>query len=351
MMDLGIDIGSSEIKIFADGKGVVLTEPSVIAIDSMDGSIISYGKRARRMIGRNPDSIEVVRPIEHGLVADFDYCEYILKKMIQKVCGNTMIKPKVVVAIPSVLTNMDRITIFDAVIAAGARKVCLVEKPLLASYGAGIEFGSKRGSVVIDIGGGTMDTAVVTYGGLALHDSLKIGGRDIDEAIMKYVYDKYNIKIGERTAEDVKKEIGCAVLPEVVVSMEAKGLNINTGLPDVAELTNIEIYDVIKDYLKKFASSLAGILEQTPPELVADISLEGIHICGGMGKLNSMSKFLSEYIGIPAKVITEPENCVVRGTASVFENSRELKAFGYKFRSFEHAEPVGIDENMYEGIN
>ena len=347
-MDLGIDIGSSEIKIFADGKGVVLAEPSVLALDALEGNIIAHGKRARRMIGRNPDSIEVVRPVEHGLIAGFDYCEYMLKKMIQKVCGNTMIKPKIVVAIPSILTNMDRLTIFDAVMSAGARKVMLVEKPLLASYGAGIEFGAKRGSVIIDIGAGTMDTAVVTYGGLALHDALRIGGRDMDDAIVKYVYDNYGIRIGERTAEEVKKQIGSAVMPEVEVSMAAKGLNINTGLPDIAELTNMEVYDILKEYLHKFAASLAGILEQTPPELVADISLEGIHMCGGMSKLNGMTQFISEYIGIPAKLVAEPEYCVARGTGAVFENARELRAFGYKFRSFEHAEPVGINENFYE---
>ena len=347
-MDIGIDIGSSEIKIFAPGKGVVLNEPAVVAIDSTEKNVIAFGKRARRMIGRNPDSITVVKPIQHGVIAGFEYCEHMLKHMIQKVCGNTMIKPKIVVAIPSILTNMDRLTIFDAVMAAGARKVCLVEKPLLASYGAGIEFGAKRGSVIIDIGGGTMDTAVVTYGGLALHDALKIGGQDIDEAIIKYVYETYGIRIGERTAEEVKKNIGCAVAPEVEVSMEAKGLNINTGLPDTAELTNMEVYGVMKEYLHKFAASLASILEQTPPELVADISLEGIHMCGGMCMLNGMNKFLSEYIGIPAKLVPEPENCVARGTGVVFENARELRAFGYKFRSFEHAEPVGINENIYE---
>ena len=347
-MDLGIDIGSSEINIFADGKGVVLNEPAVVAVDTTSGNVIAYGKRARRMIGRNPDSITVVKPVQHGIIAGFDYCEYILRHMIQKVCGNTMLKPKIVVAIPSILTNMDRLTIFDAVMAAGARKVCLVENPLLASYGAGIEFGAKRGSVVIDIGGGTMDTAVVTYGGLALHDALKFGGNDIDEAIQRYVYDTYNIRIGERTAEEVKKSIGTAIAPNVEVTMPAKGLNINTGLPDVAELTNYEVYDIMKEYLNKFAASLAGILEQTPPELVADISLEGIHMCGGMSQLSGMSQFLSEYIGIPAKLVPEPEDCVARGTGVVFENARELRAFGYKFRSFEHEEPVGIDETIYQ---
>lgn len=347
-MDLGIDIGSSEITVYADGKGVVLNEPNVVAVDTAEGNVIAYGKRARRMIGRNPDSIRVVRPVEHGVIAAFDYCEYVLKRIMQKVCGNTMVKPRVVVAIPSILTNMDRLTLFDVVMAAGARKVCLVEKPLLASYGAGIEFGAKRGSVVIDIGGGTVDTAVVTYGGLALHDALKIGGMDIDEAIIKYVYDKYNIKIGERTAEDVKKEIGTAVAPRVEVTMAAKGLNANTGLPDIAELTNTEIYELMKEYLNKFAAALAGILEQTPPELVADISLEGIHMCGGMSKLNGMGQFISDYIGIPARLVPEPENCVARGTGAVYENARELRAFGYKFRTFEHAEPVGINENIYE---
>ncbi|MBE6818986.1 MAG: rod shape-determining protein [Ruminococcaceae bacterium] len=346
-MDLGIDIGSSEIKIYADGKGVVLNEPAVVAIDTTEGNVIAYGKRARRMIGRNPDSITVVKPVKNGIIAGFDYCEYMLRRMIQKVCGNTMIKPKIVVAIPSILTNMDRLTIFDAVMASGARKVCLVEKPLLASYGAGIEFGAKRGSVVIDIGGGTMDTAVVTYGGLALHDALKIGGLDIDEAIMRYVYETYNIKIGERTAEEVKKSIGTAVQPKVEVTMPAKGLNINTGLPDIAELTNFEVYSILKEYLNKFAASLASILEQTPPELVADISLEGIHMCGGMCKLNGMAQFISDYIGIPAKLVPEPENCVARGTGVVFENAKELRAFGYKFRSFEREEPVGINENIY----
>ena len=347
-MDLGIDIGSNEIKIYAEGKGTILKEPAVIAIDATEKNIIAYGKRARRMIGRNPDSIIVIRPVEHGLIAGYDYCEYILKKMIQKVCGNTIIKPKAVVAIPSILTNMDRLTIFDAVMSAGARKVCLVEKPLLASYGAGIEFGAKRGSVIMDIGAGTVDTAVVTYGGLALHDALKIGGRDIDEAIAKYVYDTYSIKLGERTVEEIKKDIGTAIAPQVNVSMEAKGLNVNTGLPDSAEITNREIYDIMKDYLHKFAAALAGILEQTPPELVADISLEGIYLCGGMSRLSGMSEFIGEYIGIPAKTVPEPENCVVRGTAAVFENAKELTAFGYKFRRFEHAEPVGIDETMLE---
>ena len=162
------------------------------------------------------------------------------------------------------------------------------------------------------------------------------------------MYDTYNIRIGERTAEEVRKSIGTAVAPNVEVTMPAKGLNVNTGLPDTAELTNYEVYDVMKEYLNKFAASLAGILEQTPPELVADISLEGIHMCGGMCQLNGMGQFLSDYIGIPAKLVPEPENCVARGTGVVFENAKELRAFGYKFRSFEHEEPVGINETIYE---
>lgn len=347
-MDLGIDLGSTETTIYVYGKGVVLSEPSVVAVDAQEGNVIAVGKRAKRMVGRNPDSIKVISPIVHGVIAEYDLCEQMLRHFIQKVSGNSMIKPRAVVSVPSIITNVDRLTIFDTVISAGVRKVCLVEKPLLASYGAGIEFGAKRGSVIIDVGGGTMDTAVVTYGGLALHDALRIGGIDIDEAITKYVSEKYNIRIGERTAEEIKKEIGSAIAPSTEITMAAKGLNAGSGLPDVAELTNIEIYDVISEHLNKFARSLAGILEQTPPELVADISLEGIHICGGMSQLNGFQQFISDYIGIPAKVVPEPEFCVVRGTAVVIENSRELKAFGYKFRSFELAQPVGVDETIYE---
>lgn len=346
-MDLGIDLGSNEITIYVYGKGVVLSEPSVAAVDAQNGNIIAVGKKAKRMVGRNPESIKVVNPIVHGVIAEYELCEQMLRHFMQKVCGNTMVKPRAVVAVPSIITNVDRLTLFDTVMAAGARKVCLVEKPLLASYGAGIEFGAKRGSVIIDIGSGTMDTVVVTYGGLALHDALKLGGKDVDEAIAKYVDDVYNIKIGERTAEDVKKEIGSAVKPLTEVTMSAKGLNSDTGLPDAAELTNLEIYEVIKDYLYKFAQSLAGILEQTPPELVADISLEGIHMCGGMSRLGGFQQFISEYIGIPAKVVPEPEYCVARGTAVMYENTRELKAFGYKFSTYEIEEPVGVDETIY----
>ncbi len=346
-LDLGIDLGSTKTAVYVYGKGVVLCEPSVVAVDSQSGKVIAMGRRARRMIGRNPDSIRVVHPIVNGVVADYDLAEQMLRHFVQKVCGNSMFKPRAVVAMPSIITNVDKLALFDAVMAAGCRKVCMVEKPLLASLGAGVELGSKRGSVIIDAGGGTLDTAVVTYGGLAFKDALKIGGITMDEAISRYVNEKYNIKIGERTSEDIRIEIGCAYMPESEVTMSAKGLNATTGLPDTVELSNFEIYEVIKDYVMKHAQALAGILEKTPPELVADISIDGIHIAGGAGQLKGFDKFLYEYIRIPAFLVPEPDLCVVRGTAAVIENIKQLKSFGYAFKTYELADPVGIDETIY----
>lgn len=350
LFDLGIDMGSTKTTIYVEGKGVVLNEPSVVAIDSETEKIIAVGRRARRMVGRNPDSITVVYPIKNGVVSNFTLAEHMIRTFVQKVCKNSMVKPRAVVAIPSEITNVDRITISDVIMSAGVRKACLVEKPLLAAYGAGVEFGAKRGSIIIDIGAGTTDAAIVTYGGLALNASLKIGGETIDEEIIKYIRTKYNLNIGVRTAENIKKDIGCAVRPFTEVNMSVKGIDYATGLPMVIEVSNNEIYDVILPVLKDISGVLSIILEQTPPELIADISIEGILICGGVANLTGIADYFTQTLRIDASVVTEPEFCAARGTGPVMRHMRELKAFGYQYRSIEKADVPGVDDSEFQDV-
>lgn len=340
-------MGSYNTVIYTQGKGIVLNEPSVVAVDTATEKVIAVGRRARRMVGRNPESITVIYPIKNGVVSNFTLAEHMMRVFVQKVCKNSIVKPRAVVAIPGDITNVDRITISDVIVSSGVRKACLVEKPLLAAYGVGAQFGAKRGCAVIDIGAGTTDCAVVTYGGLVHNTSLSIGGEALDNEIIKYMRNKYNLNVGVRTAEEVKREIGCAVRPVTIVNMAVKGIDYATGLPLSVEVSNVEIYNVLQPVLKELSAALSDILESISSELIADIYVEGIHICGGVAKLKDIAEFISQTVRIEAVPVAEPEFCVARGTATVMKNIKSLGAFGYKYRNIEKADtPDAVNKEL-----
>ena len=311
--DIGIDLGTSSVIIYVPEKGIVLSEPSVVAYKTDTGKLIAAGKNALNMIGRNPESITVVRPLINGVISDFSATEQMLRYFIQKVCGNSIFKPRSVVCMPSTITGVEQRTIIDVVKAAGAGKACLIEEPLAAAIGAGLDISRPHGSMVIDVGGGSTDFAVITLGSMALSCSIRVAGNTMDEAIARYVKKKTNIFIGDRTAEEIKIKIGCAYPRDEELAMYAKGRNGLTGLPESFEITSSEVLEAIEDPLETIKDTVRNVLEKTPPELIGDISSDGIVMTGGGSLLYGINKLISEKTGIDVRVADDPINCVAIG--------------------------------------
>lgn len=342
-LGVGIDLGTSSVMIYVEGKGIVLTEPSVIACDKTeDGKMIAVGESAYRMIGRNPDSISVIRPLKDGVVSDFPMTEKMLQHYIQKICGNRIFKPHVIVCMPSSVTNLEKRTILDVVTASGAGMACLIEEPLAAAIGAGIDIHHPYGTMIVDMGGGTTDIAVITMGSIAISGSVRIAGNEFDEAIMRYVKTYKNVTIGERTAEEIKKQIGCAYIREEEVAMIAKGKNYITGMPESFEISSTEVYEAISDLLDDLLEAVRSILEVTPPELVGDIATQGIVLTGGGALLYGMDTMMQKRTGIRARMADDPLHCVVKGTGVALKDMNVLADNGYIFKSRE--EIIGIKD-------
>lgn len=330
--NIGIDLGTDYTRIFA-GRGIVLNEPSVIAVDHYTGEPIEYGQKAAEMIGRTSDRVEVSCPIERGAIADFDMAQLMLKEYMRRACGRKMIKPRVMVTMPSGVTSVQQRSIVDAMESAGARNVCLIEGPLAVAIGLEVDFSTPRATTVIDIGKGTCDIAVLSMGGLAQCESARMAGADFDEAIVRYVRKEHNILIGVRTAEEIKKQIGCVVRRQIEVGMTAKGLNLFTGLPQLFEVTNHEIYEALSDSVEAMVKAIHGVLEKTPPELAADISREGIVLCGGGALIFGMEQLLSERLGAPVTLVEDPLCGAVRGTGKALSDLKVLRNGNYRFRT------------------
>lgn len=342
-LGVGIDLGTSSVMIYVEGKGIVLTEPSVIACDKTeDGKMIAVGESAYRMIGRNPDSISVIRPLKDGVVSDFPMTEKMLQHYIQKICGNRIFKPHVIVCMPSSVTNLEKRTILDVVTASGAGMACLIEEPLAAAIGAGIDIHHPYGTMIVDMGGGTTDIAVITMGSIAIYGSVRIAGNEFDEAIMRYVKTYKNVTIGERTAEEIKKQIGCAYVREEEVAMIVKGKNYITGMPESFEISSTEVYEAISDLLDDLLEAVRSILEVTPPELVGDIATQGIVLTGGGALLYGMDTMMQKRTGIRARMADDPLHCVVKGTGVALKDMNVLADNGYIFKSRE--EIIGIKD-------
>ncbi len=319
--DIGIDLGTASVLVYVKGKGIVLREPSVLAVNRNTGEIIAIGEEARVMLGRTPGNIIAVRPLREGVISNFHDTERMLRYFLRKVIGRRLFfKPRVIVCVPSSVTEVEKRSVIEATEEAGARHTALIEEPMAAAIGAGIDIGAPFGSMVIDIGGGTTDMALISLGGIVISDSVKIAGDKFDESLVRYMKKKYNMLIGERTAEEIKINIGSAFPRKEQVYMEVAGRNLISGLPKVVTLSSNETIEALEEPLNGMMEMLHGVLERVPPELSSDIAENGICMTGGGSLLYGLDRLLSEKTGIPCYVAEDAISCVAIGTGLALDN-------------------------------
>lgn len=319
-VDLGIDLGTATVLVYEKGKGVILKEPSVVAINKNNNKVLAVGEEARKMIGRTPGNIVAVRPLRDGVISDYDVTEKMLKEFIRKALGKrNIVAPKVIVCIPSQATEVEKRAVIEAARNSGAKRVNIIEEPLAAAIGAGIDVTKPNGAMVVDIGGGTTDIAVISLGGVVVKTSIKVAGDKFDDAIIKYVRTKYKIMIGEKTAEDLKVSIGTAFKGNRDLVTTMKGRNLVTGLPDVIEITTEEVRQALNESAYMIVDRVKAVLENTPPELAADIIDKGILMTGGGALLNGLDKLIEFETGVKVKVADDSVECVVEGTGKMLE--------------------------------
>lgn len=317
--DMGIDLGTATVLVYSKGRGVILAEPSVIAIDKNSNRILAVGEEARKMIGRTPGNIVAVRPLKDGVISDYDTTEKMLKHFIKKACGKRRISaPRVMVCVPCQATEVEKRAVRDAAMHAGAKKVYLIEEPLAAAIGAGIDITIPSGNMVIDIGGGTTDIAVISLGGIVVRSSIKVAGDMFDEAIIKYIRKKHKLMIGERTAEDLKISIGSAFGDEEL-TMDIRGRDLITGLPKNVTVYSSEMREALRDTVSIIAETTHGVLEKTPPELAADIAEKGIVMTGGGALLKGLDKLIEHVTNVPVYIAEDSVSCVAIGTGKVLD--------------------------------
>lgn len=319
--DIGIDLGTANTLVYLRGKGIIMREPSVVAVDTKTDEVRSVGHEAKAVIGRTPGSIMAVRPLKDGVIADFDITANMLARFIKKVCGNSMFfRPRVVICIPSGVTEVERRAVKEAALKAGARQVSVIEEPMAAAIGAGLPISEPSGSMVVDIGGGTSEVALISLGGIVAARSVRVGGDEFDQAIIAYIKRKYNLLIGERTAEQIKIEIGSAYELEEEKEMEIKGRNLVDGLPKNITVHSEEIRDALAESLQKVVDAIKETLERTPPELSADIIDHGIMLTGGGALLRGLDELVHRETGIDVHVAETPLDCVAAGTGAVLDH-------------------------------
>ena len=319
--DVGIDLGTSSVLVFVKNKGIVLREPSVVAVEKITGRIYAVGEEARRMLGRTPGKILAIRPLKDGVISNFDITERLLRHFLKKVVGNKLFfKPRVVVCVPSGVTEVEKRSVIEATESAGARHTWLIEEPLAAAIGAGIDIAQPRGNMVVDIGGGTTDVAVISLGDSVLSESIKVAGDKFDESIVRYMRKKHNLLIGERTAEEMKIRIGTAYPRKEQVYIDVKGRNLISGLPQQMTVGSNEMIDALEEPLQQILETVRNHFEKTPPELASDIAENGICLTGGGALLYGMDKLVAEHTKVPCYVAEDPISCVAIGTGKVLEN-------------------------------
>lgn len=318
--DIGIDLGTASILVYIRGKGVVLKEPSVVAFDRDTNRIKAIGEEARLMLGRTPGNIVAVRPLRQGVISDFTVTEKMLDHFIKKAVGKkTFRKPKIAVCVPSGVTEVEKKAVEDATYQAGAREVFIIEEPIAAAIGAGIDISRPCGNMIVDIGGGTTDIAVISLGGTVVSTSVKIAGDDFDEAIVRYMRKKHNLLIGERTAEEIKINIGAAYRRPELVTMEVRGRNLVTGLPKTIVVTSDETLEALREPAMQIVDAVHNVLERTPPELAADIFDRGIVLTGGGSLISGLDALIEEKTGITTMIAEEPLTAVAIGTGKFIE--------------------------------
>ena len=326
-LDIGIDLGTATVVASVKGKGIVLREPSVVAINKKGNEVLAVGTEARKMIGRTPGNIVAIRPLKDGVISDFTATSKMLNYFINIACSkNTLGGFRMMICVPSQITEVERRAVIDVAIGAGAKKAYLIEEPVAAAIGAGIDIAKPCGNLVVDIGGGTTDIAVISIGGSVISSSLKVAGDKFDKNIIKYVKQKYNVIIGERTAEEIKMQIGCVYPRKEDIVMEARGRNLNTGLPVSVKLHSSEIMDALIEPAMQIVSAVKSILEKTPPELTADISDRGIYMTGGGSLLFGFDRLMKEMTGINVMIAQDAISCVAIGTGKALDNLDALDA-------------------------
>lgn len=324
--DIGIDLGTANILVTLKGKGIILNEPSVVAIDTSIRNILATGFEAKEMLGRTPEKIRAVRPMKDGVIADFTATQLMLKNIIYKICRRYSIgKPRVVVGVPSGITEVEERAVEEAILQAGAREVYLIEEPMAAAIGANMDIAEPSGNIIVDIGGGTTEVAVISLGGVVVSNSIRIAGDDLDEDIVNHIKRERNLAIGETTAEQIKKEIGCAMPLMSEASMEVRGRDLSSGLPETITVTSSEIEEAMKESISKIVDVVKLTLEKTPPELASDIMEKGIVLAGGGALIKNLDKLISEKTDMPVYVAEDPLDCVVKGTGKTLEDLERLK--------------------------
>ena len=324
--DMGIDLGTANTLVHVKGKGIVLREPSVVAIQRDSGEVLAVGEEAKQMIGRTPGNIVAIRPLKDGVIADFDVTQAMLKYFIRKALDTkSFIRPRVIVGVPSGVTEVEKRAVIDATIQAGAREAYLIEEPMAAAIGAGLPVHEPTGNMIVDIGGGTTEVAVISLGGIVTSRSIRIGGDELDEAIIQYIKRTYNLMIGERTSEEVKITIGSAIIPVVDETLDIRGRDLVTGLPKTLTIKATEIQRALSEPVSGIIEAVKVTLEKTPPELAADIMDRGIVMSGGGSLLRGLDTLLNRETGMPVHIAEEALSCVAIGTGRALETLDVLK--------------------------
>lgn len=324
--DIGMDLGTSNILITLKGKGIVLNEPSVVAIERRSNEIVATGNEAKEMLGRTPEQIRAVRPMKDGVIADFTATQLLIKNIISKICRRYNVgKPRVVVGVPSGITEVEERAVEEAVSQAGAKEVYLIEEPMAAAIGAGLDVVEPTGNMIVDIGGGTTEVAVISLGGIVVSDSIKVAGDEIDEEIVNYIKNNLNLAIGLTAAEQVKIELGCALPPMSEKTLEIRGRELTTGLPENKVISSTEVQQAIAPSIEKIIELVKATLEKTPPELASDIVERGITLAGGGALIKDIDTLISQKTEIPVYIADKPLDCVANGTGKVIEDIAKLR--------------------------
>ncbi len=323
--DIGIDLGTATILVYVKGKGVVLKEPSVVAIDTNTGKVLKVGAEAQNMIGRTPGNIVAIRPLKDGVISDYDTTEKMIRYFLRKVCKNRFFKPRVMICVPSQATEVEEKAVNDAALQAGAGKTYIIEEPIAAAIGAGIDISRPYGNMIVDIGGGTADVAVISLGEIVVSNSIKVAGDKFDEAVVKYIRKKHNMMIGDRTAEELKIRLGCVYPRPELLSLEIKGRCLITGLPKVVTVTSEEMLVALEECAAQIVDAVHNVLEKTPPELVGDISTGGILLTGGGSLIYGLDKLLHRETGLDVFIAEDSVYCVAKGTGMSLDYIDSIK--------------------------
>ena len=322
--DIGIDLGTANTVITIGKKGVVLSEPSAIAYHKRNKSILAVGKRAYDMIGKTPEFIEVIQPLANGVISDDQMTHYMIKEFILKVTGHHLVKPRIIICVPSFITDVEKRAVVEAAMSAGSRKAYLIDEPIAALIGAGVNIGKARGNMIVDIGGGTTDVAIVSMNGLVTSHSIKVAGNTLDQAIIRYMQTKYKLLIGARTAERIKIELTNLYDPREDITAWVKGRNLVSGMPEMVEISEVELFEAVEDEIAEILKAIKLVLEETPPELVGDIYENGVLLAGGGAMLSGLRKLIERTLQVKCVIAKDSLHCVAKGTAIAFRKMNHL---------------------------